>query len=378
MIDLILTNARAHVLNPGFDLVDSLAVGGGRIVAAGRANDIVPLGGAETRTIDMNGKTVLPGFHDAHCHVLARGLMCDQVDLSSSASIGAIKAALRDRAARNPFAPAVLGYGYSQDRLEERRHPEIDDLDSLAPGVPILLRHASGHAVTVNSRLLEMARIVSSTPDPAGGTIVRNSAGRPTGVLLENAAALAYAALPEPTTPERVLALARASSELHALGITSAVDALTLSAEMSAYRLAAEERRLTVRCTLTTDIREILNGEDCAHPDDSRCDDGDFVRVGGTKIFADGAIGTRTAALREPYADNAENKGNALYEQAELSRRIWCAHAAGWQVLAHAIGDRAIDMCLEAFDAAQGRGHGRTPDTGLSTRRCSGTTTLSR
>jgi hypothetical protein len=351
--DLILTNGRVHVLDAAFTMADSVAIAGGRIVAAGRAQDILPLAGPHTRTVNLDRKVVIPGFHDSHCHVLAFGLDSAMEDLSGAAGIAEIRMKLRERVARDPSAPIIQAFGYTQHGLDERRHPVAADLDDISPTALILLRHVSGHAVSVNARLLERAGITQNTVDPAGGAIVRDPEGRPTGVLLENAASLAYAVLPAPTAAERAQALAQASGALHAMGITSAVDALTSFSEMAAYRSASEAGTLTVRCTLTADIREWVDGDHCAPAGELGLPETEFVRLGGMKVFADGAIGTRTAALREPYASDPGNAGAGMYPPEELSRLMWCAHSAGWQLLVHAIGDRGIDMCLDGFDSAQ-------------------------
>ena len=362
--EIIYTQARLPLTSPA----DAVAVAVGRIAAVGRAEDILPLAGPKTRTINLHGQTLLPGFHDAHCHVLGFGLTLAAVDLTDAREMLEILRRLQARAGEQQAGPDiwVRGRGYSHNRLAEDRHPTRQDLDIIGGGRPfVMLVHASGHAAAVNSRVLALARITRDTPDPPGGAIVRDERGEPTGVLLETAANLAWDAAPEPSGAEKVAALGRASSALNALGITSAVDATfgpsarDSFADLAAYHKAAQNGVLTVRCSLMMLLSQLAALEKIPSPRDVTIET-DWVRIGPAKVFTDGALSTRTALLRSPYADS-KSLGTAVWPAEELDSMVLKAHRAGWQIAAHAIGDAAIDLCLDAYGKAQTK-HIR-PDT---------------
>ncbi len=251
--ELILTNAGSSA--------QSVAIAQGRIVAVGRGADMENLAGPDTRIVNLQGATLLPGFHDAHCHVLGFGLTLAMVSLSGAGTISEIVSRMQAVAGEGTW---LRGRGYDQNVLAEQRHPVRQDLDSITGGRPyVVLTHASGHAVAVNSRVLQLAGITRETPNPPGGTIVRDGAGEPTGVLLETAVNLAYAVFPQPSRTEKIAALRRASAALNAMGITSAVDA-TMGvaandslADIAVYREAADSGALSVRCTLMMSLTQI-------------------------------------------------------------------------------------------------------------------------
>lgn len=339
-----------------------IAVAQGRIAAVGRAEDVLPLAGPGTRIVSLNGATLLPGFHDAHCHVLGFGLSLAMVSLAGVPTVPDLVCALQARADVEHVTPEtwIRGRGYSQNVLAERRHPTRHDLDAVAGGKPyVLLTHASGHAACVNSRVLDLAGITDETPDPPGGTIVRDEAGEPTGVLLETAVDLAYGVAPEPTRGELVAALGNAGRALNAMGITSAVDATRgvsawdSAADIPIYQEAADSGALSVRCSLMMTLA-YLSGLDTVPAPSELAIESDWVRVGPAKIFTDGALTTRTAFLRSPFTQS-DSLGTAVWTPGELNHMVARAHAAGWQIAAHAIGDAAIDLCLDAYGRAQAR-----------------------
>ena len=357
--DLIYTHAALPLTDGPASCV---AVTRGRIAAVGRAEDVLPLAGAGTRVVSLDGATLLPGFHDAHCHILGFGLSLAMVPLSDVRTIPDLIGLLQARADAMNAGPEtwIRGRGYSQNVLEERRHPARHDLDAVAGGRPfVLITHASGHAVSVNSRVLHLANITRETPDPPGGTIVRDKTGEPTGTLLETAVDLAYHVAPAPTQSEKVGALGNAGRALNAMGITSAVDATPgvsawdSAAEIPAYQEAAASGALSVRCTLMMTLAYLASLDRIPAPGDLTAET-EWVRIGPAKIFTDGALTTRTAFLRSPFTESS-SLGTAVWTADELDHRIARVHEAGWQIAAHAIGDAAIDLCLDAYGKAQAR-----------------------
>ena len=354
--DIIYTHARLPLTEGP---ADAVAVTAGRIVAVGQSADLQAMAGPSTRLQPLNGQNLVPGFHDAHCHVLGYGLTLAAVTLTNVPSIPALIERLQTRASEQSAGPGtwVRGRGYNQNVMAEGRHPTRYDLDAVGGGLPyVLITHASGHAVSVNSRVLELMQVTSNTSDPPGGTIVRDERGEAIGVLLETAANLAYDAAPEPTQAMKVAALGRASSALNALGITSAVDAtLGLAArdsiqEINAYHEAADSGALTVRCSLMMLLSQLC-GLDSLPPPHDLTTETDWVRIGPAKVFTDGALTTRTALLRSPFV-GSDSLGTAVWSAEELEAMVHKAHAVGWQIAAHAIGDAAIDLCIDAYGKA--------------------------
>jgi len=356
--DLVYTHAALPLTDPPASCV---AVAQGRIVAVGRDEDVLPLAAPGTRVVSLNGATLLPGFHDAHCHILGFGLSLAMVSLADARTVPDLVRLLQARADEQAAGSEwIRGRGYSQNVLAERRHPTRRDLDAVAGGEPlVLITHASGHAVSVNSRVLQRANITRETPDPAGGTIVRDGAGEPTGVLLETAVDLAYGVAPAPTRAEKVAALGNAGRAMNAMGITSAVDATQgvsawdSAADIPVYGEAAASGALSVRCTLMMTLASLASLDTVPAPGELM-NETDRVRVGPAKIFTDGALTTRTAFLRAPFT-GSDSLGMAVWTAEELNRMIAKVHAAGWQIAAHAIGDAAIDLCLDAYGKALAR-----------------------
>ncbi len=357
--DLVYTHAALPLTDTPASCV---AIAQGRIVAVGRAQDVLPLAGPGTRVVSLNGAALLPGFHDAHCHVLGFGLSLAMVPLADARTMPDLVRRLQVRADEQAagLETWIRGRGYSQNVLAERRHPARHDLDAVAGGTPyVLITHASGHAVSVNSRVLERANITRETPDPPGGTVVRDETGEPTGVLLETAVDLAYGVAPAPTRGELAAALGNAGRALNAMGVTSAVDATRgvsawdSAADIPVYSEAAASGALSVRCSLMMTLACLASLDTVPVPGELMTET-DWVRVGPAKIFTDGALTTRTAFLRSPFT-GSDSLGTAVWTADELNPMVARVHAGGWQIAAHAIGDAAIDLCLDAYGKAQAR-----------------------
>jgi predicted amidohydrolase YtcJ len=340
---------------------ETMAVVNGSIAWVGDETDLGSLASSGAHRIDLTGATVVPGFDDCHMHVLSLGLTLGQVNCRPDAAptIGAIQELVACRSAQLPDGHWVMGRGYNQNLLAERRHPTRHDLDGVSAGHPVLLGHTSGHVVTVNSTALGLAGVTAATVDPPGGEIERDESGEPTGVLKETARELVYSVVPPLTHSEMRDAILIASETLAREGITSASDAATgqhagLTAELAAYRAAFESGRPRTRLTLMPVIQEVMPeaGSDRAlSPTDLDAgSEPDWLRIGAVKIFSDGALTTRTAAMREPYLGSG-GLGILTWEPDHLRQMIVAAAGRGWQIATHAIGDRAISEVLAAYEA---------------------------
>lgn len=347
--------------------VQALLVREGRIAALGPHDAVESQAGPNVRRIDLEGRTAVPGLNDCHCHILSFGLTLDQLDMGSEStlSIADIQHAIGKHAERLSDGEWVIGRGYNQNHLEEQRHPSRHDLDVIGQGNPIVIFHTSGHALTCNSRALELAGVTGNTPTPPGGEIERDEHGEPTGVLLEAPAMdLVAGSIPPPTMEQGAEAIIRAMDVMASQGITSASDASTghgqsLSSELDIYRHALNSGRLAGRITLMPQIMYVAppDSSEVNSPHEMALGNQDWLQIGPTKIFADGAITTRTAALHEPYADSASNTGLLIWEQDVLDGMIRRAHCSGWQIATHAIGDRAIEVVLDSYERAVADSH---------------------
>ena len=341
----------------------AIAVGlDGTILAAGDADDVDGLRGPETHVSDLHGLTVVPGFNDCHMHILPYGIDLSRADLSPQAGVTGIPAlirTLRNWSDENPRSEWIVGSRYNQNLFPNAAHPSLEELDDAFPDRPVYLKQTSGHAASVNSLALKLAGVTRNTPNPPGGEIARNSLDEPTGVLLEwPAMRLVADLIPKPNKAAMEAAILRANLALVRAGITSASDLETgshgMDTEISAYRQAAEDGA-PVRMTLFPGATHFGIPEDVPEQSDfaRRHLEGESgIRIGPMKLYSDGALTVRTAALREPYMDGSGN-GMLLHEPDELLAYIQSGHRAGWQIATHAIGDRAVELVLDCLNSAQ-------------------------
>jgi predicted amidohydrolase YtcJ len=330
----------------------------GRVEAVG-SNDDLRSGHPAARQVDLGGRTVIPGFNDSHAHILSFGLDLGRMDVSADrvGSIAEIEQVVAERAGGAEPDEWLLGRGYDQNHLREGRHPSAGELDRASGGRPVVLWHTSGHVLAASRRALQLAGITEDTVTPPGSEIERDEQGRPTGVLKESPAMnLVARVLPPPSVEEGRDAILRAMEVMASQGITSASDAATgrgddVEPELAMYRGALESGRLQARITLMPQIIYV------APPDSDRVllpgdfDAGnrpDWLRIGSTKIFSDGALSTRTAAVRRPYQGNGGD-GILLWEPDVLAGMMRRAHRSGWHIATHALGDRAIETVLDCY-----------------------------
>ncbi|WP_409184823.1 amidohydrolase [Amycolatopsis sp. VS8301801F10] len=334
----------------------ALAVLHGRIVALG--DDARSL--SARRRVDLGGGFVAPGFHDAHNHMAWFGMGLDDVPLSDCRSVDEVYDAVARRAAELPAGSWVVGSGYDQNKLAGGEHPDRHGLDRAAPGMLVRLKHTSGHMTLVNSAVLDQLDLANV---PVGGDVVRSADGSPTGLLREQAQLL-LRPLTYPTPLESVVrGLDRASRQYLSEGITSVQEAGIggglvgeTPAELAAYQLARERGVLRVRSTVmvaASVLHDLPDGAGFGLDLGLRTGLGDeWLRIGPMKLFADGSLVGRTCAMHEPFDGEPDNRGYFQVPEEELTRTIRQAHDAGWQIATHAIGDRAITVVLDAYEAA--------------------------
>jgi predicted amidohydrolase YtcJ len=347
-MDLVLTGGTVRSGHDGWRPHAGLSIRRGRVAALG-----APVRRCG-RVLDLQGGCALPGLADAHLHLLGHALVQDRIDLRAAPSLGAVLEAVRRRAAEQPEG-WILGRGWDEERWPERRPPLREDLDAAAPGRAVVLSRVCGHVVAASSRALEHAGVGPATADPAGGLIDRDASGRPTGIVREAAVDLVLAAAPAPPPARLRGALSRALRECLACGLTQVqtddvASARGLDAALRLYRSAGGPDGVPVRVTLMIPAGCV---EEAAERGIATGWGDRWLRAGHAKLFADGSLGARTAALREPYADDPATSGVLVHDLGELTELVARAHRRGFQVGIHAIGDAAAHLALAAVARAQ-------------------------
>ncbi len=320
----------------------------GRIVATG--DESLLAGIPESDRVDAGGKYVLPGLSDAHAHVYNQGFLKVSLNLLGSTSVEAAVERIKEFASGRR-AGWILGRGWNQVLWPVKEFPTAADIDAVVADRPVWLRRIDGHAAWANSRALEIAGIDTNTPDPVGGKIIRDSNGNATGVFIDNAMALVEKHVPGPTRSEIRDAYASAIDSLLALGITGVHDAGISKTEAEVYMSMADDGELRMRIyAMLSDTGPNLD----AFAEPIRGYGKDHLDIASVKLFSDGALGSRGAAMIEPYDDDPENRGLPFYTQRQLDEFVRVANRKGFQVGIHAIGDLGNRMALDAFERAQG------------------------
>lgn len=338
--------------------VEALALWQGRVLAAGPDAEIAALVGPGTRVIDLQGRLATPGLNDSHLHLISLGMTMNWVDSKPAAAptLDALLGALAARAATAKPGEWIMSRGYDQTKLDVGRHPYREELDRASPNNPVVLVRACGHIWICNSAALAAAGIDETTAPPPGGLIEQQN-GRLTGMLAENGCDKVRAAIPEPSEEELIAGIERGGKYLLSLGITSCMDAAVGQkagfAEIAAYQRAKRDGRLPVRTWLTLlgdDGRSVV--PQCHEAGLISGTGDDMLMIGAVKLFLDGSAGGRTAWMSKPYLGDDENTGVRMKEDADLEREVMDAHAKGYQLACHAIGDAAIEQLITAYEKA--------------------------
>ena len=339
--DLLLTGGRIATLHPALPATDALAVQGGRIVAFGTAARAML--GPHTTVLDMRGGLALPGFVDAHIHLLWYGLGLEQVVLTDVAAHANVVRRIHDRLVSTSPGSWVTGSGWNQD-LWDGVQPDRHVLDRLSTAHPMLFTRKDGHSIWVNSAALAIAGITGATADPPGGRIEHDRHGEPTGILAEEAMDLVRRHIPPPDDKARDRALSNAMRLANRAGITAIHDMEAADAR-SAFQRALACHKLTLRVQMMVDLVSWRAG----WPKEQGSNSGSsLLQTASLKIFSDGALGSRTAAMLEPFA-GTRNYGVAITSHAELTDLIAAAARQNLACAIHAIGDAANRTVLDAF-----------------------------
>jgi len=351
-------------MEPSQPRAQAVALSDGRIAAVGTTDEILGMAGPSCRKLDLAGLTLVPGFNDAHMHIMGLGESLLGADVSPSAgavSIPSLLRLLQEWAEAHPTALWVRGYGYDHNAFPDVRHITAAELDSAFPDRPVALHYASAHGVVANMAALCFVGILAEIDVFPNGVIGRDDTGKLTGLLLEAAMVLLTSAIPPLSGSERTEALTLAFRVLASRGVTAASEMGTgcrsLDADVSAYR-AALDRGAPVRVTLCPEAATLWNAQDIPDRgdvergyglDDASSAESGGLRLGALKLYADGALTTRTAAISAPFADGS-GSGVLVHDPDELTAYILNGDARGWQIATHAIGDRAVATALSAYE----------------------------
>jgi hypothetical protein len=352
-------------MNDAMPTAEAVAIRGGRILAVGTRAQVEATRGPGTRMVDLGGRTMLPGFFDAHGHALICGLQALTANLlpapdGEGDDIPALVRLLRDWAAANPQAVRryglIFGFGYDESRLKEQRVPTRDDLDQVSTEVPVLIMHTSGHIGVGNSKALEAARITAETADPEGGWFLRREGSRePNGIAQELAMAQLFAPLLSRFDADAWLAIVKAGAEFYAsFGYTTCQEGRAMPGAVQNIVAAAERGLLPIDYIAYPDI--VMSRDQIRAPLLGR-DYRNRFRVGGAKLTIDGSPQGKTAWLSRPYhvpppGQRADYAGAPTIAPEAVFREVDRAFAEGWQLLCHANGDAAIDLMIAAARAA--------------------------
>jgi hypothetical protein len=348
--DAVYAAERIYTLDPVKPTVEALAVKDGIITAVGSADEITALAKRETVIHRLEGSYIYPGFVDAHCHLLSLGLQLDRLDLVGTSGFEEVVDMVKRKTRETAPGEWILGRGWDQNDWETPRWPTKEELDAVSPGNPVYLRRIDGHAAIANSAVLKIAGIDASTPDPYGGKILREE-GEPTGILIDKAMDLVKDFIPESSVETKRRALLRAADLCISAGLVGVHEAGVTGENLDLYGRMADSGELPFS------LYAMIDGEDSTLVE--RLEAGPVVRRGGkltirsVKLFADGALGSRGAALLEPYGDDPGNDGLLMMEEDSLAAIAQNALDHGFQVCVHAIGDRANRVVLNAYERAQ-------------------------
>jgi hypothetical protein len=348
--DTIYVNGRLLTMDNEQPDAEALAIVGGRIVGVGTTTEIRRRFTAPNE-VDLQGKAVLPGLIDAHAHFISLGIARMTVDLVGAPSAEAAADRVAERVQRSSKGQWIRGRGWNQNLWTTKAFPHHRTLDKVAPDHPVILSRIDGHALWVNKKALQIAGITRATPDPDGGKIVRDAQGHPTGVLIDNAELLVARHVPPPTDNELEEAILTAQEECLTLGLTGVHDMGVDSADLAAYQRLIRSDRLHMR------IYAAVGGPGPTWERFKK--EGPLVGFGvgrltvrAIKLYADGALGSRGAAMIEPYSDDPSNRGLTVTNEQELTLSVTEALQHGFQVCTHAIGDRANSIVLDVYERA--------------------------
>jgi predicted amidohydrolase YtcJ len=348
---LVITNAKVWTVDKQHPTAEAVAVIGDRIVAVGSSAEMDRWRGPQTKIFDAAGKLLLPGFNDAHVHFVDGGAQLDQVQLSDATSQQEFVKRIAAQVAKTPKGEWILGGDWDETLWTPAELPTKDTIDPVSPDTPIFISRHDGHMALANSLAMKLAHVTAKTPDIPGGVIVRDAQGNPTGIFKDAAQQLIRKVIPPMTHDQRLHAIKRAMDYAASLGVTSVQHMNPEHADVAAYSELAERGELTTRI-YAAPLETGWN--DYAKIGVRHSWGSTYLRLGALKGFADGSLGSKTAYMFEGFNDDPRNHGilsDEMHPVEAMRDRLTKADAAGLQICTHAIGDQAISIVLDIYDA---------------------------
>jgi predicted amidohydrolase YtcJ len=329
---------------------EAIAIRGDRILAVGTRDEVLKTKGPDTKIIDLGGRFVMPGFNDAHMHLAHAGQEKLSVNLVGAKTLDEFRERIRAKVEKAGPGEWIVGAGWDETLWPVKAVPTRWDLDEVSSGHPVYMDRVDGHIGVANTRALQLASITVASREPAGGKIDRDEGGTPNGILRETARDAVRAVIPKPTHEQRRQAIELALADLASHGITSAQDNSSWE-DFQIYEELEKEGKLTARISEWLpfdDSVESLNRKRSSHPTTD-----EMLHTGMLKGFMDGSLGSKTAALAEPYSDDPKNSGLPQYEADKLNPMAKERVLGGYQLGYHAIGDKGVQMALDSFAEAE-------------------------
>ena len=338
----------------------AMAVGGDKLIAVGNESDVMKLKGPQTTVVDLHGRFVMPGFNDAHMHLTEAGRKKLTVDLTGTRSLQEFRDRIRKRRETTQSQEWITGSGWDETLWPGSQLPTRLDIDEVVSDHPVFLVRIDGHVAVANSLALKMAHVTLASKDPSGGEIARDVNGEPNGILRETAQSLVASLITAPTPEKHRQAIEAALADIARAGVTSAQDFSGDDGESSRANFKILEQleregKLTVRVSEWLPFNESV--ESLKQMRDSHPQTDPMLHTGMLKAFMDGSLGSHTSAMLAPFADDPRNSGLPQYEQSKLNQMAKERVEAGFQLGFHAIGDKAVEMALEAFAEAEKAAH---------------------
>jgi predicted amidohydrolase YtcJ len=359
----VYTGVPANVQFSSIVREEAIAVRGDRVLAVGKKINMEKLKGPQTQVVDLGGHFVMPGFNDAHLHLSDAGMTKLSVNLTGVKSLEELRSRVDKKVGEAKAGDWILGSGWDETLWPVKVPPTRWDLDEVSNGHPVFLVRIDGHIAVANTRALQLGSITLASRNPQGGQIDRNENGEPSGILRETAQAAVLEVIPKPTHRLRREGLELALADLAEHGVTSAQDYSPVWEDFQIYEELEKEGKLTARISEWLpfdDPVELLSQKRDSHPQSDL-----MLHTGMLKGFMDGSLGSHTAALLAPYADDPNNSGLPRYDAAKLNEMTKDRVLAGFQIGFHAIGDKGVQMALDAFAGAEKaarEAHVRAPD----------------
>jgi predicted amidohydrolase YtcJ len=350
--DLVIIGGKVATVDDNFSIAEAVVVQNNRIIFVGTNDGTKKYISDKTKVIELNGELVLPGLVDSHGHLTGYGKSLEHIDLVGTNSFQEVLDLVNEKIRTVEPGEWIRGRGWDQNDWEIKEFPTHRALSKISPDNPVMLSRVDGHAILVNQKAMEIAGIDVETPNPDGGKVFKDTNGIPTGIFLDNAEALITDYLPKYSSEQLRRIIRNATYQCAKYGLTGMGDAGIPTSRIDDYKYLIDNEEMSIRINamLTDTVVSDMNGFLQKYKVDSYGND--FLRVKSIKLYADGALGSRGAALLEPYSDDPENNGLLVTENSHMLEVCKSALESGFQVCTHAIGDKAIRTMLDIYEKA--------------------------